>query len=69
MNTVGDYFGYDEDEGKDLALDATAIINPAADFIHAGTKFDEFFSPSLYDFWRIISWTDALWSDANLLYF
>jgi hypothetical protein len=41
MNTVGDYFGYDEDEGKDLALDATAIINPAADFIHAGTKFDE----------------------------
>ena len=41
MNTVGNYFGYEADEGKDLALDATAIINPAADFIHAGTKFDE----------------------------
>lgn len=41
MNTVGDYFGYDSDEGADLALDATAIINPAADFLHAGTKFNE----------------------------
>jgi len=39
--TIGKHFGYDSDEGKDLALDATAIINPAADFVHAGTKFDE----------------------------
>ena len=38
---VGRHFGYESDEGKDLALDAAAILNPAADFVHAGTKLDE----------------------------
>ncbi len=41
MGTVGKHFGYEPDEGVDLALDATAIVNPTADFVHAGTKFDE----------------------------
>ena len=41
MATVGDYFGYEQDEAKDLALDAGAIINPAADFAHAATKAKE----------------------------
>ena len=41
MATVGDYFGYESDEGKDFALDAAAVFHPGPDFVHAGTKWDE----------------------------
>jgi hypothetical protein len=41
MATIGDYFGYEADEGKDFALDAAATLNPIPDFLHAGTKLEE----------------------------
>jgi len=53
------HYGYGKDDGKDMALDAAAIVNPAADFIHAGTKYDEgeYTDAALYATFGILPFT------------
>ena len=48
--TIGKYFGYDSDEGADLALDASAMVVPAADFANAANHYNkgEYLDAALY---------------------
>ena len=39
--TIGNYFGYDNDEGSDMVLDASTIISPAGDFVKAKQHWDK----------------------------
>lgn len=59
MNTVGDYFGYEEDDGVKMALDASAIVHPGADFANAGYHYNkgEYLDAGLYAGFGILPFT------------
>ena len=55
------YYGYGKDDGTDFALDAAAIVSPIADFVHAGTKWNEgkYTDAVLYGGFGILPFTAA----------
>ncbi len=57
--TIGKHFGYGKDEGTDMALDATAIVHPGADFVNAGHHYNkgEYTDATLYGLYGILPFT------------
>ena len=43
MNTIGDYFGYENtaEDARRMGLDASAMLNPIPDFINAADHYDQ----------------------------